>query len=155
MPDRSQPDWPQFIREHLPPLAVGPERENEIIAELALQLEEACGEALAGGATAAEAARRAQAQFGDWHKLARDINRAERPEARGNVPEPAARGHWFGGTLQDVRYALRCLRKNPGFAAISVLTLAFGIGGNTAIFTLVDTLALRQLPPREPARLMA
>lgn len=51
---------------------------------------------------------------------------------------------------QDLRYAVRMLRKNPGFGAVVVLTLALGIGVNTAIFTLCD-LSFRPLPVRDPA----
>src|SRR5712692_7616959 len=56
--------------------------------------------------------------------------------------------------LQDLRYALRALRSSPGFAAVAILSLALGIGANTAIFSLIDSVMLKTLPVSHPEQLI-
>ena len=145
------PDFREYVRGHLPPLSVSPERENEIVAELALQIEQAYSEALAAGASEPEALRRSTAPFSDWPALAHNINAAERQPP----PLEPARGGLLAGGLRDLRRAARFLLRNPAFAAIGIFTLAFGIGGNTAVFTMVDAVALRGLPYPHADQLMA
>ncbi len=62
--------------------------------------------------------------------------------------------NWLETLLQDVRYGLRQLRRNPGFAAVATITLALGIGGNTAVFSLINAVMLKSLPVKNPRQLV-
>lgn len=72
------------------------------------------------------------------------------PDIAGNARGPL----WLQAALQDLRFALRTLRKSPAFAATAILTLALGIGANTSIFQLLDAVRLRSLPVADPASLV-
>src|SRR5262245_36318729 len=144
------PEWKEEIRQRLESLKLEPAREAEIVEELSQHLDDRYAELLSGGATPTEAERLTQAELRESELLAQELRRVEREVAQEPIVLGAnRRSNMIADLWQDLRYGARMLRKHPGFTTVVVLTLALGIGVNTAIFTLLD-IALRPLPVKDP-----
>jgi putative ABC transport system permease protein len=114
--------------------------ESEAEAELRFHFEQQVEKYIKSGRTREEATRRARLEFGGHEQLKEEIR-----DARGvNLIETL---------LQDIRYGLRILGRTPVISGVAILSLALGIGANTAIFSLIDTVMLRMLPVEKPEEL--
>src|SRR5262249_35972020 len=150
----SKPDWSPDIRARLSTLSIAPSREAEIVEELSQHLDDRWRELVASGQEPDEAARIARTEFSGV-RLTTLLGALRQAPGREVPPPGPSRAFSFDSVLIDLRHAIRALRSTPSFTIGALLVLALGTGATTAIFSVVDAVALRPLPFPDPDRIVA
>lgn len=145
-------EWSKEVRGLLEGLGLSPAREASVAEELTQHLNDRYEELVSRGAREDEAREAVLAEVGDGRLLA-EWKRAFEAERRPEPEPPGVPGGLWRGFLRDLVHGARLLRLNPGFAGVAILSLALGIGANTAIFQILDAVRLRPLPVPNPREL--
>jgi predicted permease len=147
------PNWSKQIRSVLADIQLEAAREAEIVEELTQHLNDVYEDGLANGLSPQEAERIALASLRDGELTAnlRSIMTSAGPAVHSGRTQNR---NLLASIWQDLRFGGRLLRLSPIFAAIAILSLALGIGANTAIFQLLDAVRLRSLPVQDPQELV-
>ena len=137
------PDFKKIVRDHLAQLGVAGGDEADLTEEISQHLEDRYSDLVAGGESEDAARRQALAEMESRYPIEglRRLPKYEIPPA-GHAPA----GSFVEGLWKDLQYAMRGMRKSPLFVLFVVLTLAIGIGANTTVFTVINTLILNPLP---------
>ncbi len=137
------------VRRRLAPLGLTAAAESDLVDEVAQHLEDRFHELCGGGADAQEAYRLTMAELDDLYPLRAGLERNQRmPKYDAVSAGEQSSGNFLEGLWKDFRFASRSMRKNPVFVLFVVLTLSLGIGANTTVFTLINTVILNPLPVR-------
>src|SRR6185437_102599 len=150
------PDWKSIVRDRIASLHLKGTAESDLAEEFSQHLEDRYRELRSGGASEDEAFQKTISELDDLYPLQAEPGRRQQLAKHDAVPAGDARsGNFMEDFWRDFRYAVRTMRKGPMFVVFVVLTLAFGIGANTTVFTVINTLILNPLPVPDSAGLAA
>jgi predicted permease len=148
------PEFRDEVRKRLEHLRLEPSREAGIVEEVAQHLEDRFQDLRAQGSTSRQARDAVLRELNRNDLLARRLSRVVRREDS-DAPALGApgSGSLLANLAKDLHYSARALRRNSGFALVAILSLALGMGANTAIFQMLDAVRLRTLPVKDPNEL--